>query len=160
MMNRPLRVTAWVLVLGLTIALTGFVVVPWLGGPALFAVDGQAPGHEMWQEQRRGEALDKRHAAVGRCLAGKAEVTEEVVAGRLSLAEAIDRFRQLEALRDEGPDEAPGTPSRLAADGDEKIAQNVLSWASWRLYKEPSRRAEVMTRLEKELAEWQARRER
>lgn len=158
-LHRLLRVTVWVLVLGPLIALAGFLVVPWLGGPALFAVDGAAPGQGLWQEQTRAEALEKRDAAVRRRLAGKAEVTAEVVAGRLSLAEAIDRFRRLEALRDEGPDGVPGTPSRPALDDDE-IAQNVLRWASWWLCEEPSRRAEVMTRLEKELAEWQARRER
>jgi hypothetical protein len=152
---RP-RLTAWVLVLGLLITLIGFFVAPRLGGPALLPGDGPAPGQALSQEQNLAEALEKRDAAVRRRLAGKAEVTAEVVAGRVSLAEAIDRFRR---LQDDGQDEAPGTPSRRAGDDDE-IAQNVLRWASWWLCRDPSRQAEVMARLEKELAEWQARRER
>jgi hypothetical protein len=150
-MNRLLRATVCVLVLGLIIALTGFFVVPWL--------DGGAQRQRLRQEQVRSDALKKRYEAVLRCVEGKAEVTAEVVAGRLSLVEAIDRFRRLQALQDDGQDELLGTPSHLAVNDDE-IAQNILRWVFSALCEEPSRRAAVMTRLEKELAEWQARRQR
>jgi hypothetical protein len=157
-MKPLLRVAVCGVVLGLVVALVGCVLVPWLGGPALFAVDGPALCRLLWMEHVRGDALETRDEALRHCLAGKVEVTEEVIAGRLSLAEAIDRFRRLHALLDDGQDEVLGSTS--PAGDDEEVARNVIRWVSHALNDQPSRRVEVVARLEKEMADLPSRRSR
>src|SRR5262245_5298747 len=57
-------------------------------------------------EPALSDALDARLQAVAQCKAGKDEVTRELIAGRISLAEAADRFERLDARRDEGQEVA------------------------------------------------------
>src|SRR5688572_2813992 len=67
---------------------------------------------------------DSRAAEVGVCLAGKEEVLDELLAGRLSLSEAADQFGRLEARRD-------GLP--VTAKGRLELCDNVIRWARARL---------------------------
>jgi hypothetical protein len=90
------------------------------------------------------EELDTRLQAVRLCEAGKEEAVGELLAGRLTLAEAADRFQLLEARRDEGT----GRPPRDRA----AALRAVIRWASTRLTGGPNEQAEALARLEHELA--------
>ncbi len=144
-----LRLSVGGVVLGVAVALVGCFVVPWLGGPTLFGADFRALLGEMEGERQRQEALRLRERATIRCLRGKHEVTQELIEGRLSLAEAVRRFRRLQGLIDDGHDDVLGAYLGVEAD-NESIGRNVLLWVKVALGKRPQG-AEVMRRLEKEL---------
>jgi hypothetical protein len=80
---------------------------------------------ELLREQRRGEALDRREQAVGRCLEAKERVAAEVIAGGLPLAEAARRFGEIgEAAGDSGV----GGARRVC--GERGLCLNVLRWVA------------------------------
>jgi hypothetical protein len=81
------------------------------------------------------------------CIAGKEEVIRELIAGRLTLAEAADRFGRLEARRD-------GVP--VTAKGRSELCEDVIQWARAQLPGGPREQAEVAARLERERARLEA----
>jgi hypothetical protein len=101
-------------------------------------------------EVRRSEALDARDEASRRCNQGKAAVTAEVIAGRLSLAEAAERFARHGALLEGN---AAGVGAYRGPAGEQAVCRNVITWASAALPTGSSQRAAVLARLE---AEYQA----
>jgi hypothetical protein len=94
-------------------------------------------------EVRRSEALDARDAAIRRCNQGKQAVTAEVVAGRLSLATAAERF----ALLGELPAGGAGLGAYKGPVGGPAICRNVIIWAAAALPEGSSQRAVVLARL-------------
>jgi hypothetical protein len=88
--------------------------------------DPRLTGEQFVQESQRQQKLESNTPIVAQCLAQKHQVINEVLAGRLTLAEAARHFHECEAWRDE----RLGKPiplldsSRAAA-----MARTVLKWA-------------------------------
>ena len=117
----------------------------------------QSIGADVWnmpalkEQVRAAGAEDERLTTedddVRRRIAIKDAITAELIAGRTTLADATDRFtelnagrpRYLTALRDAYP----------GATDQEKFARNVISFAISRA--EPAERADLSSRLETEL---------
>jgi hypothetical protein len=105
---------------------------------------------ELLAEARRGEALAAREAASRRYIAAKRAVADEVIAGRLSLAEAAERFARLNGLLD--GDGAGLAPYKCPV-GEQALCANVIVWVSATLPRGSSQRASVQARLEAEYRE-------
>ena len=150
-----MRLSVCASMLVVAIGFTGGVLVPWLGGPALFPADVPELFDTLWNECVRREAMDRHSQDIQRGLVAKYEVTLEVIAGRTSLAEATAHFRRLHGLMNEGRDPAL-TPYAELGSGDEAFARNVIVWVKGELTADPDRQAEVVARLERELITLQA----
>jgi hypothetical protein len=100
----------------------------------------------------RNEALDQQKEAMRHRREVKAHVAAEVIAGRRSLAEAIEQFR---ALDREWPDNhrGPRTPEDFGMSQDEWDGRAVLDYVRRVLADRPAEAAAVGDRLEKELRE-------
>jgi hypothetical protein len=125
----------------------GAHALAWWGGRA----NAWGAARELLWELRRSEALGVREDKSRRYNEGKKAITAEVVAGRLSLAEAAERFGQLADLFE-------GDPALLGAyrapDGERELARNVITWAVAAPPDNSSRRAAVLAHL---LAEYRER---
>jgi hypothetical protein len=134
---------------GVALFLIVGVFAPWLLGSerSLARVGGV-----LYRELQRGEALNSRDETVRRCLAAKSRITEEVLAGRLSLLEAARAFREChEAIRD-GNESWAGV--YRAPEDEEAVCRNVIAWARQRTGCDPRRQAAAVRRLEAELREF------
>jgi hypothetical protein len=116
----------------------GSVMVLWLVGQDC----------EWGQDEARGQALTRRQQAVTRSLEAKERVVEAVVAGRLTLPQAAERFRQLHKQLDE-KDQMVGRDPRLE---EEAFCRNVIRWVAAHLSKKrPEDVDRVTAALEAEL---------
>jgi hypothetical protein len=154
-MKVALRLGASGLTGAAVIVLFGLVLLPWLGGPALFGADFGEVCRTLMAEHTRGEALETRTEATVRCLEGKGEVTRELIAGRLTLAEAADRFERLSDQLDDARDDVPGA-HRAAANNRSAMYGHVIRWVEVALASRPRQSAEVLARLEREQARLEA----
>jgi hypothetical protein len=104
------------------------------------------------EEIDRNEELDQRKEAMRHRREAKAHVAKEVIAGRGSLAEAIEQFR---ALDREWPNcrPTPQPPEQLGMSEDEWDGRAVLDYVRLVLADRPAEAAAVADRLEKELRE-------
>ncbi len=81
------------------------------------------------------------------CSQEKGKVTAALLAGKLSLLQAIQAFRRLNEELDQS---SPSSIARPHPISDEQLAERVLSWAGSQLRDRPERSA-VLHRLEDEL---------
>jgi hypothetical protein len=102
------------------------------------------------EEIERAEQLDHGLEALRRCREAKAHVAAEVIAGRCSLAEAIEAFRTLDGQR--LPDRIQQFVLKdLEISEDELRGRSVLFFVRQVLADRPDEAAVVASRLEKEL---------
>lgn len=94
---------------------------------------------------RRRQDLGRDSAAVLRRVQAKEEVMDELVAGRMSLREAVACFRAIHAANPDGL--APGAAE------EEWTARNVAHWLKERLRSRGPQGKAVLRRLEYELKE-------
>jgi len=80
------------------------------------------------EELQRSNALETRDGALTPCQDGKRAVVAEVIAGRMALPEAAERFRELPALLDDGQDDTLG--SYAVAEDEEGMCRSILSWVA------------------------------
>jgi hypothetical protein len=132
----------------LAVLLLAGVLVPWLGGPALLDGDVSASCRVLWIELVRRDALHARDRTMVERLEIKRKTVEEIVAGRLTLQEAAERFRASQGPVDDGLDDLIG-PSTVVP--DDLMSLNVIRWVSCHLREDPPRQAAVLARLKKEL---------
>jgi hypothetical protein len=133
MSSRPVLLTAAVLIACLALIFWG---------------SKGAPPAEFLLELSRRETLEQHDEVIQRVSAGKHQVTAEVLAGRLTLREAAERFRQLDALLDDRAGEARGLAPRART--EEERCRYVLHWVASAGPEEPARAASVVARLEEE----------
>lgn len=146
-MTATLRVSACAAILFGAVLFVGYVLVPWVGGPSLFPNDLNHLCQQLLDEQYRRDDLRQRNHAVIEVLECKREVTADVIAGRSSLAEAVQEFRRLQSRLEDGQEPLRGYHS---TDSDELIARNVLVWVRATTRNNPQYR-ELLKRLEAEL---------
>lgn len=128
------------------LALVGVVLLPWwLGSERSLSGTLRA----LYREVQRGEALDSWDERLRRSREAKARITTEVLAGRLSLAEAAEAFREVNETLKDDPD-AWVDPYRFA-DDEEAVFRTVIAWARSRAGEGPEHQAAVVARLEEEL---------
>ena len=133
---------------------TAFLALAAVGAHAVSLWCGRAGAWELARalltEARRGEALDARDAVCRRYNEAKQAVTDEVIAGRLSLTEAAERFAQLGELFDADD----GTLAAYKAPvGEQELCGNVIVWVAASRADPTSRQASVRARLEAEYRE-------
>jgi hypothetical protein len=110
-----LRLPLFTLVCVALLAGFGFAFASWWG-EAGGTWDTAGLGRQLVSEGRRLQELEARDRVVIRCLEGKDQVVKEVLAGRLTEAEAAEHFGRLEEARDKAlgqPPQATG-PEREA----------------------------------------------
>jgi hypothetical protein len=149
-MTKIIRLGAGVLCLGV-LALGAVALDP--ACRLLSSFGGRSVNRGSVAEQiGRNEALDQRKEAMRHRREAKAHVAEEVIAGRRSLAEAIEQFR---ALDREWPDNhrGPRTPEDFGMSQDEWDGRAVLDFVGRVLADRPAEAAAAADRLEKELRE-------
>jgi hypothetical protein len=124
----------------------------WALCPYVFAALGlDWPGYE-WQyaaEVERGQELSRQSQFVQEQIHAKNAIARELIAGRLSLAEATRQFEEMpiraDFVRPYVRERFPG------ATDEEGMTQYVLNWACDLLHQEPSRAEALRRRLEAEL---------
>jgi hypothetical protein len=94
---------------------------------ALADLDLPGAAHCLMSEIHRREALDAQELAVSDRLAGKQEVIYGLLDGRLSLREAGDEFRRLNAEKAETEGKG-ATTDQTDACSDEAVYGSVLGW--------------------------------
>src|SRR5262249_52708686 len=122
-------------------------------GPFLSSFQGcVAKRAAFLEEMGRQEQLDQRKAAIHRREEAKGHMAAEVIAGRCSLAEAMEGFH---ALDEEWPPDhlGPRTPKDFGMSEDEWHGRGVLYYVRLVLADRPDEAAAVVSRLEKELQE-------
>ena len=113
----------------------------------------------LQQEVRRGEALSARLAEVPRTRAAKNRIALDLIARRVTLAEAAARFRELD-----GKTMDPQTYARIlrlyyaGASDEERVCRKVIRHAMEMVKKQPEVAGALVGRLEAELKEHLARR--
>jgi hypothetical protein len=107
-----------------------------LSGPFLLSDDSLSSCREFWDELLRDEAFASRQLKLRQCLDGKFEVMNELAAGTITPAQAVDRFRQLHGLLEDGQDFVLGAYNRVE-DHDEALYQNLLNWVDHNLINHP-----------------------
>jgi hypothetical protein len=137
--------------------LVGFCLAIAVGVLTVHPTLAQSIGADVWnmpalQEQvREAAAEDARLSDEGddvlRRIAIKDAIVGDLIAGRVTLVEATDRFTALNAARPRYL--AALRESFSGATDQEKFARNVISFAVCRV--EPHERAELSSRLETEL---------
>jgi hypothetical protein len=148
-MKASVRVLLCALAGSVAVLLAG-ALLPVLGGPALLGDDTARACATCWRELVRGEALRTRDRAAQSNLEDKRRVVLELADGKLTLAEAAERFRGFQARMDDGNDDLLGTYSAMPT-GTDAVYRHVLTWVKTQLRDDPRRDA-VVGRLEKELA--------
>ena len=147
-MSKFLRLTAGVCCLGvLALGVVVFDPACLITFPDRWDPDKRA---SMAEEIARNEQLDQQEAALRRQRQAKRRVAAEVIAGRLSLAEAIEQFRALDREWPELPS-APQTAEELGISAEEWSGRDVLYFVQLVLSDRPDEAAAVAGRLEKEL---------
>jgi hypothetical protein len=154
-MKKLLRVSASGLSGAALVGLVGLVLLPWLGGPALFGGDFGDVYRLLIAEQARSDALETRVDAALRSIHAKEEISAELIAGRMTLAEAADRFERLAERFDDSPGELPAE-YRAAAGDRAAVYAEVIGWVKVSLQGRPREQAEVVARLERERARLEA----
>lgn len=113
-------------------------------------LDLAGAGRLLTAELRKQDDLDVRNEAALRCMQGKGVVTTALLAGKLSLSEAAEAFRQLDEECGEplvGPE--PQVDERAAA-SEGADYENVMLWAEAAAQRNPDQ----APRLAQLQAEW------
>jgi hypothetical protein len=140
-MHSVLRLSLWAAAAAVFATLSGAVV----------SVRGETLGHQLRQlvtEMDHSEALDAEMSSNRSLRERKRDLADEVIAGRLSLAEAADAFREVEVSY-----HGDFHMVRCAYRGlpeDEAAYCHALIWARQQLIRDPARAAEVLPRLRAE----------
>jgi hypothetical protein len=105
------------------------------------------------RETDRGEGLAGRLATAQRFSGGKYQAAAELIAGQITLRQAVERFRELNALV-EGYDGRDGVAPFLVASSEEPLWRNVLLWVEAEVgHRNDPSAAEIRTRLRAEYRE-------
>jgi hypothetical protein len=133
---------------GVALVLIFAVFAPWWMGSerSLASVGGL-----LYREIQRGEALSSRDEVVRRCRAAKRRITAEVLAGRMTLPEAAQAFREWNETIKDGNE--PWAGVYRAPEDEEAVCRNVIVWARQVANRDPGRQAAVVRHLEEELRE-------
>jgi hypothetical protein len=152
-MSTYIRSAAWVLCLGvLVLGVVAFDLACLHNAP----LPGDSEVRPLLADEvARREQLRQREEATHRRHEAKRHVAGEVISGRQSLAEAIERFR---ALDREWPENHRGPPFGVSE--NEWDGRNVLYFVRLVLADRPDEAAAVAGRLEKELQQLLAERKK
>jgi hypothetical protein len=106
----------------------------------------------FFEAGQRVGPLDQRLSESREVIWAKNAVVNELIAGRLTLCQATERFRELHALVEDGNDEVVG-PFQVVR-GEEALCRNVLIWVRAELYHRSRQEGdEVFARLRAEYRE-------
>lgn len=148
-MNSVVRLlVCFATVAGLLAGLTALQPV-WLTSLGLDVGKLAELSQQIDRENQRGEELKAVQRDLSRKLVVKNQAIRELIDGRLSLAEAVARFR---ALSEESPSAVEKIrESYPAASLGGSVCRQVLSWAEFEVHwSSPECETEVMARLEEE----------
>jgi hypothetical protein len=137
----------------LTLCALPLLAVPWLVGwvaPLSFDFEGTPdPALAVEQEDKRSEAMDAERAPVLRRIRATDQIVQDLIDGRLTLAEA---GRRLRAEQDGNPGFWIVVRRDQPGDSDEeRVYRHLLTLVSEGLPNEPARAGAVRQRLEAEL---------
>ena len=154
-MSRFLRLAAGVLCVGvLALGVVHFDPACLINFPHGWDPDKRA---SLAEEVARNEQLDQREAAIRRRREAKRHVAAEVIAGRRSLAEAVEEFRELDREWPENHS-GPRTPEDFGMSEDESDGWAVIHQVRQVPTDRPEEAAAAAERLEKELQQLRAER--
>jgi hypothetical protein len=114
-------------------------------------VPGRGPAHDLirvlLREWRRDEVLERRQRLLELSKKAKSGVVAEVIAGRVTLAEAVRSFRDINNAREDDGGDILGPLQRPAT--EEGVYLSVLSWVEAELRGHP-RAATILAPLKEE----------
>jgi hypothetical protein len=150
-MNTLLRLCVFAVLTGVLLAGAVIIHPEWCDGTGVDFWNLPALLSNLEAANRRDAELEKMtKEAVGQ-IEAKYQVVRNVVDGRLTLREAIARFRQIQRQDSASHEFWRSAPPDLAA-AHEQTAQQILLWCEVELQDaEPERFNEVMERLRAEL---------
>lgn len=111
-----------------------------------FAFNGDV-SQDLAREAKRRQALEQDDYHSLRRIEAKQLVIAEVVAGRMGLIKAADRFAAINATSAE---ETVPAPSYIRFADEKACAQSVLSWTRAALAKDPTQASRLLPVLEEE----------
>ncbi len=154
-MNAAIRRTLMIAIVLLTVIAAGVAARHWLRDTIRAANEADELQQTLRDEDERSAELMAEVAATLTRITTKIALVDALAAGRLSLRDATERFRELH-------DSCPRYTSVLRAiypdlSADERVSRNVIEFCSTTLEGRPER-TEVLARLENEYAALQQRR--
>jgi len=135
--------------LGCVVLVVGFVMAfaTWWGGSSSLNI--REVGQTLALEVQRRDALEQRDEAVLRCTRGKLKVTKALIAGQISLPDAVDQFRELQSAIPESDPRFVG--NFRGPRNDEELYRNVLVWVENVMDREGAQRTDLLARLQGEM---------
>jgi hypothetical protein len=109
--------------------IAGFFTVLYVGSQLVFSsVDGEGGSlaRSLLIEARRSEALRLRKVEIHESMSVKRAITEELIAGRLTLREAEERFRDADTIVES--DREGLLPHYRSASSDRELCRQVIAW--------------------------------
>jgi hypothetical protein len=125
---------------------TSLFLLAKLGGPRVQEkLDLVQVASRCGDDMHRSEALEVNQHAIARRWAEQQRIAQELIAGRMTVREALCQFRELNAaLREAVPKEQPQPPL-----DEDSLRRNLLIWVQKEAADQPS----VAAKLEQEILE-------
>lgn len=137
------------------IGLVCVIVFVCISSVLAFSRDGQGTQLARWLlfEARRSEALQQRRIEVQESEEEKTAISEQFIAGRLSLREAAEQFREVDAVLRENP--SSFVASYITPETEHGLCRQVCHWTEFMLIRKHSAREaeQVRRRMEREFHE-------
>jgi hypothetical protein len=114
--------------------IAGVSTVLYVGAQLVFSsVDGEGGSlaRSLLIEVRRSEALRLRKVEIAESMSLKSAITEELIAGRLTLREAEERFRDADTIVES--DREGLLPHYRLASSDRELCRQVMAWTENKL---------------------------
>jgi hypothetical protein len=137
--------------------LTGVSVALYVGVSHLFASsmdgEGMSLARSLLFETRRSEALRLRASEVAQSMETKRAITDDLIAARMTLREAEEKFRAASAMVEKTS--GGFLPSYRSPESDRGVGQQVLAWVNSTLQDKytPRQAKQVRRRLRREYKE-------
>jgi hypothetical protein len=106
------------------LAAVGSTFASWLSTPSEWNPSDLA--RRITEEGRKSDELNRTSQILIRCNKGKTRVTQELIAGRLTLGEAIHHFHELELTRDRERGKNPS--EQVSVEAEKVLSRCVIKW--------------------------------
>ena len=130
-------------------AATASVSPEWASGNGIDFWKFPSAQRELWASEQRIQELDERSRATHQRLILKADITKDLIDGRINLAEATERFT---ALNEIAPECMTTTRHLYKGSTDaEKVGKQVIAYVNVHLSNNPCKRVELVEKLTNQL---------
>lgn len=148
-MRAFMRTTVMMLTVFALWAATAFVSPEWASGVGLDFWKFPGIQRELRASEQRIHQLDECSRVTHQRLILKADITQDLIEGRITLADATERFTALNELT---PECMTTTRQLYKGNSDvEKVGKQVIAFVNVNLHNDHSKRSEVVGKLQQQL---------